>query len=400
MPFVQAAQQLGVPLLIASEGKHSIVSEYARGLHLNLRDVESALPLILQEAEAHGEFTAIVGTDDATVELAAAAAQAFGLPHNEPEALRLSHRKDLARERLQQHNIPKPDHQLIDLRDDIARQATTVEFPAVIKPLALSASRGVIRVDTPEQFRRACERVGRMLACEPNLDELLRHRLLVERFIPGTEVAVEGMLDHGELQILTIFDKPDPLNGPYFEETYYITPSRLSTGQQQQLSQVIRDTCAAYGLREGPIHAECRINDDGVWVLEVAARTIGGMCGRLLQFGTGLSLEQLVLQHAMGKPISIEPMQGGAGVLMIPIPGAGILKRVEGLLQAQRVPFIEEITIQIREGYEVKPLPEGASYLGFIFARGPGPAEVEQALRTAHACLKIVIDPLIQVRVA
>jgi len=400
MPFIQAAHQLGVPVLIASEGKHSIVSDYARGLHLNPRDVESSLPLILQEAELHGEFTAVIGTDDSTVELAAAVASAFGLPHNEPEALQLSRRKDLARDRLQQHHIPKPTHRLLDLREDITSQAAGFDYPAVIKPLALSASRGVIRVNDPEQLQQACERVGRMLACEPDLEESLRHRLLLESFIPGREVAVEGMLYNGELQILTLFDKPDPLDGPYFEETYYITPGRLSEAQQQQLYRVIADTCTAYGLREGPIHAECRINAQGAWVLEVAARTIGGMCGQLLQFGTGLSLEQLVLQHAMGKPIAIEPMRGGAGVLMIPIPGAGLLKRVEGLLQAQRVPYIEEISIQIREGYEVRPLPEGASYLGFIFARAPSPDLAEQALREAHACLNIVIDPLIQVRVA
>lgn len=400
-PFIQAARQLGVSVLIASdEGQHSLVSEYARGLHLDPRDVRSAMPLIREEAERHGPFSAVVGTDDASVELAAAAAQYFDLPHNPPAALRLSKRKDLARERLQQAGIPKPAHWLIDLRESRTAQAARIDYPAVVKPLALSASRGVIRVDNAAQFTRACARVERMLDCEPHLDDYLRQHLLVEQFVPGREVAVEGMLYNGQLQILALFDKPDPLDGPFFEETYYISPGRVDPAQQTRLYDVIQATCDAYGLREGPIHAECRVNGQGVWVLEVAARTIGGLCGRLLQFGTGLSLEQLVLQHAMNRPVPVENLAHGAGVLMIPIPQGGIFKRVEGLLQARRVSGIEEISIQIREGYAVTPLPEGASYLGFIFARAPDADRAEQALREAHACLKIVIDPLIQVHVA
>lgn len=400
-PFLEAAHQLGVPVLIASdEGRHSLVSEYARGLHLDPRDVDSALPLICEEAERGGPFSAVIGTDDGTVELAAAAARTFDLPHNPPEALRLSRRKDLARERLQQAGVPKPAHRLIDLREPLATEAAQIAYPAVIKPLALSASRGVIRVDNAAQFVQACERVERMLAREPHLDAYLREHLLVEQFVPGEEVAVEGMLYNGRLQFLALFDKPDPLNGPFFEETYYITPGRIAPAQQERLREVIQATCEAYGLREGPIHAECRVSGPDVWVLEVAARTIGGMCGRLLQFGTGLTLEQLVLQHAMNRPVAIDPQSAGAGVLMIPIPRGGVFKRVEGLLRAQRVPYIEEIAIQIREGYEVAPLPEGGSYLGFIFARAPDADRAEQALRDAHACLEIVIDPLIQVHVA
>jgi biotin carboxylase len=289
---------------------------------------------------------------------------------------------------------------LIDLREPLCDQAASIQYPAVIKPLALSASRGVIRVDDAGEFISACERVEKMLACEPHLDEHLRQHLLVEQFIRGGEVAVEGMLYNGKLQLLALFDKPDPLDGPFFEETYYISPGRISAEQQAELYRVIQATCDAYGLREGPVHGECRLNEQGVWVLEVAARTIGGLCGRLLQFGTGMSLERLVLLHAMSQAPEIEHQPGGAGVLMIPIPRGGVFKRVEGLLKAQRVPYIEEISIQIREGYEVTPLPEGASYLGFIFARAPDADLAEQALREAHACLNIVIDPLIQVNVA
>ena len=208
------------------------------------------------------------------------------------------------------------------------------------------------------------------------------------------------MLTGGELQVLTVFDKPEPLNGPYFEETYYTTPSRHARNTLEELHHTVQAACSAYGLREGPVHAECRLNADGIWILEVAARTIGGLCGRLLQFGTGYSLEELVLAQAMGKALPIEISKQGAGVLMIPIPQAGVLKRVEGVLAAQRVPYIESVEIQLREGHELVPLPEGNSYLGFIFTRAPSAQQAEAALRAAHACLKVVVAPLWKVSVA
>ena len=212
--------------------------------------------------------------------------------------------------------------------------------------------------------------------------------------MPGREVAVEAMLDDGTLTILAMFDKPDPLDGPYFEETYYITPSRLAPALQRRIRQRVVAACRAYGLREGPIHAELRVRDGDARVIEVAARTIGGQCARLLRFGTGLSLEALVIAHAVGRPLAWQPSRNAGGVLMIPTPRAGILRRVEGVLAASRVPYVEEVEISIREGYELVPLPEGSSYLGFIFARAPNPALAERALRDAHACLNIVTAPM------
>jgi biotin carboxylase len=250
----------------------------------------------------------------------------------------------------------------------------------------------VIRADDRAQLEKAIVRIVSMLAEVPEREE--RETLLIEEFISGTEIAVEGLLSDGHLEILAIFDKPDPLDGPYFEETYYTTPSRHAPDIQAQIAARVAEACAAYGLCEGPIHAECRINHAGVWILEVAARTIGGLCGRLLRFGTGYGLEELVLLHILGKRPDTRRETGGAGVLMIPIPQAGILRRVEGVLAAQRVPYIEEVVIDVREGYELVPLPEGASYLGFIFARAPSPAEAEAALREAHACLRVVVAPL------
>ena len=217
---------------------------------------------------------------------------------------------------------------------------------------------------------------------------------MLEAYLPGSEVAVEGIFHDGEFHSLAIFDKPDPLEGPFFEETYYITPSRLDLAIQARVEQCTADACRALGFVTGPVHAELRIDDGQPWLLEVAARTIGGECARLLQLGTGHTLEQLVVSYAAGRPLPLESMLDSAGVLMIPTPKSGVLRRVEGVLTAQQVPHIQDVHINIREGNTVVALPEGASYLGFIFARGPDPQTVEQALRAAHAQLNIVIAPL------
>jgi biotin carboxylase len=397
--FISAAHRLGVKVLLVSEGKHSIVSEYARGLHIDLSNQAAALELILQQA-AKEPIAGIIATDDSTTELAARAAKQLGLPHNPPAAVNMARRKDRARACLAAADVRVPKYRCLNLAQPLAQQLNDIDFPSVIKPVGLSGSRGVIRVNNSTELNQGIQRIQAMLQQETQLDADVARLLLVETFIPGVEVAVEGMLTAGKLQILTVFDKPDPLDGPYFEETYYTTPSRHASGTLANLEQTVQAACAAYDLREGPVHAECRLNEDGVWLLEVAARTIGGLCGRLLQFGTGYSLEELVLAQAMGKNLPIEMAQQGAGVLMIPIPKAGILKRVEGILAAQRIPYIESVEIQIREGHELVPLPEGSSYLGFIFARAPSAVQAEAALRAAHACLNIVVAPLWKVNVA
>jgi biotin carboxylase len=388
-----AAKIRGIEVLIASEAKHSLVSAYAQGLHIDLDDPQTSLQTILREAQRQ-PFAAVLGCDDASTELAAVAASELGLPHNPATAVRRARRKDLARARLAEAGVPVPRHWRLDLTHPLVAQIGDISFPCVLKPVALAASRGVIRVDNIDELTHAAARIQVLLARAGLREAEERETILVEEFIPGVEVAVEGLLTHGRLEILTIFDKPDPLNGPYFEETYYITPSRLDSSSQRALRETISAACAAYGLREGPIHAECRINGQGVWILEVAARTIGGLCGRLLRFGTGCSLEELVLMHALGECPALQGAVGGAGVLMIPVPQAGILRRVEGVLAAQKLPYIEEVVIDVREGYELVPLPEGASYLGFIFARAPSAAQAEAALRAAHACLRVVIMPL------
>ena len=391
VPFVEAAHTLGVELVIASYDRGALVGAGSRGVHIDMGDPDATLHTLLAAAQ-QTPFAAVIGTDDASTELAARVSAVLALAHNSPAAVQLARRKDLARACLARAGIMVPRYQRIDLRRAWPPQCAEIEFPCVVKPVALSASRGVIRANNPEELARAMHRVQRLLTAVPEVTE--RDTLLVETFISGVEVAVEAVLTAGNLTILAIFDKPDPLEGPYFEETYYITPSRQPEAVQQRIAQQVSAACRAYGLSTGPVHAECRINAEGVWILEVAARTIGGLCARLLRFGTSYGLEELVLAHALELPVNMQATAGAAGVLMIPIPAAGILRRVEGIRAAEQVVYIEEVVISVREGNELVPLPEGASYLGFIFSRAPTPAAAEAALRAAHACLNIVIAPL------
>lgn len=390
--YLDAARRLGVDVTLASEGKYALVTGMVGGIHVDLQQ-EDALDVLLATAWKR-PFTGVLATDDATVELGSRVARALGLSHNAPEAARLSRRKDLARARLQDAGLPVPEHRSIDLTRRLEPQLAGISYPCVVKPLALSASRGVIRADSGGELTAACRRIETMLIKESPADDRERTHLLVETFIPGPEFALEGSLHQGSLRVLAIFDKPDPLDGPFFEETYYVTPSRLPASLQQRITDVIARACDACGLREGAVHAEVRIADGIPWIMEVASRTIGGHCGRLLRFGGDVHLEDLMIAQAMGRHLPIKPQTGAAGVLMIPIPKAGILRRVEGVLAARRVPFIEEVEISLRDGYALVPLPEGDRYLGFIFAQAPTASQAEQALRDAHAKLNVVVAPL------
>jgi biotin carboxylase len=284
---------------------------------------------------------------------------------------------------------------LLDLSDDPEEAAGRVGYPCVLKPTILAGSRGVVRADDPAAFVAAFRRVAAILR-EPETSSLGEGatEVLVEDFIPGREVAVEGLLVEGELHVLALFDKPDPLDGPYFEETIYVTPSRLPADVQAAIGAEARWAARALGLTEGPIHAELRVNDEGPWVVEVAARTIGGLCSRSLRFGAGLSLEELVLRHALGIELdSLERERRPAGVMMIPIPRGGVLRSVRGREDALAVPGIEDVTISAHVGQELVPLPEGSRYLGFILARAESPETVEAALRAAHERLDFDVDP-------
>ncbi len=388
--YVQAAHALDCEILVASEGEYSLVAEIAQGMHLDLSS-EQAFRRLVVEGRTRG-FSAVVATDDAVVELAGQVARALGLRHNSPHSARISRRKDLARQALAHAHVDVPAFRCLDLNRPLQEQAPDIGYPCVVKPLSLSGSRGVIRANDREMLVAACERIRPIIA--DLVDPIERTHVLVEDFMPGREVALEGLLDGGHLTVLALFDKPDPLDGPFFEETYYVMPSRLGRGLQHRIRQRVVEACRAYGLREGPVHAELRVHDGDARVVEVAARTIGGQCARLLKFGTGRTLEELVIAQATGQSLPLAPSEDAAGVLMIPIPRAGILRRVEGVLAATRVPHVEDVEISIREGYELVPLPEGSSYLGFIFARASSSELVEEALRQAHAQLNIVTAPI------
>jgi biotin carboxylase len=269
----------------------------------------------------------------------------------------------------------------------------------VVKPLVLSASRGVIRADDPAGLREALGRVARLLA-SPQVSvrrDAELSRVLIEEFLPGPEVALEGLLTRGELTVLALFDKPDPLDGPYFEETLYVTPSRHPAELQQAVAGAVADAARALGLGHGPIHAELRLTPDGPRILEVAARSIGGLCGRALRFGVGVTLEELLLLHALGRAPALSREGAASGVLMLPIRRGGVLREVRGLDRARAVPGVTDVVVTAHPDEELVPLPEGASYLGFAFARGETPGEVEAALRRAGSFIEPVLDPKLRI---
>lgn len=393
-PYLVAAQAMGLHVLIGSRGRHSLTTEVSQGLHLDLDDHDAALAAIVDEARSQA-FAGIIGSDDSTVELAARAASRLGLPHNPPRAARHSRRKDLSRAHLALAGCPVPIHCLVDLTRPLERQMAGLPWPCVLKPLNMSASRGVIRADDEQAFIAACERIRPIVA--ESADEFEQSHLLVEDYIDGVEVAFEGYLHDGELRQLALFDKPDPLTGPFFEETIYVTPSGLPASAQRRIFASVAAACAALGLVTGPVHAELRVNSDNAWILEVASRNIGGDCARMLDNGTRFSLEELSVALAIGQAVEPEPLPGSRGVMMIPIRKGGLLRRVEGVLAASSVPCVEKIDIAIPEGHELIPLPEGNQYLGFIFASAETPGEVEQALRDAHARLEFVTAPVFRI---
>ena len=394
--FLAAAAALGAEVVVGSEQAQTLAGAMGdRALTVPLDDPEAAVEAITELA-GRRPLDAVVAVDDQGVLVAALASRRLALAHNPPEAVARTRDKAAMRAALGLGQAGRaaarqPDYRVVAADADVAALAAEVGFPCVVKPVSLSASRGVIRADDPGAAVAAAERVRAILA---DAGHPAGEPLLVERYIPGEEVAVETLLRGGRLDVLAIFDKPDPLVGPYFEETLYVTPSRLPEAVQSRLSDAVAGAATAIGLREGPVHAELRIDPDGEpWILELAGRSIGGLCSRALRFGTGMSLEEVILRHALGLPVEAEREEAAAGVMMLPIPFAGTLREVKGQDDARAVPGITGLEISIRPGRPVLPLPEGDRYLGFLFARAGSPEAVESALRTAHALLEVVIDP-------
>ena len=358
------------------------------------------------EFAAQHPIAAVGAVDDQVTEVAAVICQFLGLRNHSIESTVAARNKDHMRELLHAAGVPQPRFRLCCQDDDPVRLAGQVNYPCVLKPLSLSGSQGVIRADNSMEFVQAAQRLASILQDAGGVRGAERggaerpRQFLVEDFIPGQEVALEGLLSRGQLRVLALFDKPDPLDGPFFEETIYVTPSRLPAKIQGEIAECAARACQALGLTDGPVHAELRVNIDstgqldGLWVIEVNPRSIGGHCSRMLRFGTGLSLEELIIRHALDEDFDPPARQAQpAGVMMIPIPRAGLLTEVCGLDEAQAVSHIEQVSITVPLGQQLVPLPEGSRYLGFIFSRAATAEAVEAALRAAHSRLDFVIRP-------
>ena len=399
--FADAAEKLGVELLFGTDRCQKLDDPWGDGaipVHFESPQ-QAAAHLVLHLHEKLPD--AVLALGDRATATAAYVAAALNRPGNPPEAVEKCRNKHRQRETLRAAGVPVPDFFSFRFDEDPSTVLPRVKFPCVVKPLSLAASQGVIRADNAAEFSAAVHRIRGLLESpeirvtrEQTLDQLL-----VESYIPGKEFSLEGLLDSGRLRVLAIFDKPDPLEGPFFEETLYVTPSRLSQIEQSSLVDCAARAVGALGLVEGPLHAEFRLNEEGPWVIEAALRPIGGLCSRALRFGPErIYLEELLVRHALRLERSdLLREEAASGVMMIPVPRSGIFERVLGLDEAERTPGVEEIRITARLRDYVAAWPEGSSYLGFIFARGSTPEEVEAALRSAHARLHFMFSPRLPV---
>ena len=414
--FVEAARRLGAELTVASERPSTFERANPTGLiTLDFADPTHAAGQARAFARGH-LVHGVVAVDDDTAVVAAAIAEELGLRGNPVAAARAARDKHRQRQLLAARGVAVPRFELLTIGADPEGVARGAAYPCVLKPLRLSASRGVVRADTPAEFVAAFERIKRILeeaGCEmrdaggaghhaSHVPHPASRSILVEEFVPGREVAVEGLVTQGALRVLAIFDKPDPLDGPFFEETIYVTPSRLARTAQQEIAACAQAAVDALGLRDGPIHAEVRHNDRGAWLIELAARPIGGRCSGALRFESRgaagqmweASLEEIIIRHALGMALpTLERERRASGVMMIPVPGAGVLRDVRGVGAAQAVPLVEEVVITMHSGQPLVPWPEGSRYPGFIFARGGTSEAVEAALRAAHARLEFLTEP-------
>jgi len=402
--FLAASRALDLDLTVGSERAQALAAHHPEGhLVLDFRAPDAALARIREFAREH-PVHAVIGADDECALLAARAGEALGLAGHSPAGVATARDKAMAREAMAAAGLATPPFAIVPLGASLAWAAAgaaaapaeiaAVGFPCVLKPRGLSASRGVIRADDPHAFAAAFVRIGRILEGEgpASPGEPPRDSILVERFLPGREVALEGLMTAGTLRPLALFDKPDPLDGPFFEETIYVTPSRLPAETQRRVVETSAAAARALGLGHGPIHAEFRINPQGVWPLEIAPRSIGGLCSRAVRFEDGESLETVLLRHALGERGEVRPDPLASGVMMIPIPGPGRLRAVRGEREAREEPGIVELRLTRPLGSELVPLPEGAQYLGFVFARADRPERAERSLREAHGRLKFDIE--------
>ena len=385
--FLAAAERVGVDVLVGSERRQAMAAAMGdRAVVVPFANLDAAVEIIAA-VHARRSLDAVLAVDDQGLVVAAAASARLGLTHNPIDAVAATRDKALLRARLAAAAVAQPDYRSVSPGHSVAAAAAQIGYPCVVKPVSRSGSQGVIRVDDSVQASAAEQRVRAIVGpVEP---------ILVEGFVAGAEVAVEALLVDGVLEVLAVFDKPDPLDGPFFEETIYVTPSRQPGPILASVAATMTAATAALGLREGPVHAELRVGADGrVVVIEVAARSIGGLCARALRFGAGVSLEEIIVRHAVGAGLDgLRRETQASGVMMLPIRAAGVLHKVSGQAEALAVDGVVGVEITISAGRALIPLPEGDRYLGFVFARGPTPADVEVALRRAEAALDVVVGP-------
>ncbi len=402
--FGEAAERLGVELIFATDRCDVLEDPWQdAAIPVRFHEEDHSVEMILERARTT-PVDGILVVGDRPTTIAAMAGKALGIPGHQPTATAVARNKLLTRERLRDSDLLVPWFFPVEAGADPQEIAATVSYPCVVKPLSLSGSRGVIRADDAPSFVEAFMRVRKLLATPEILAERneAHDTILVEGFIEGWEFALEGLLHHGALNALALFDKPDPLDGPFFEETIYVTPSMAPASMQWDIVDAVARAAAAIGLKHGPVHAECRVSDRGVFVLEVAARPIGGLCAGALKFqkqgtkagGQTISLEELLLRHALGESVDDwRREEPASGVMMIPIPERGTFRGVEGVETAKAISGIDDVRMTAKPDQQLVPLPEGASYLGFIFAHGAATGDVEHALREAHTHLRFIIDP-------
>ena len=401
--FAAAAERQGLDLIYATDRCDQLEDPWRDGaipvrFHEEWRSVDGLL-----KALETRPIDGVLAVGDRPTVMASQVARLLNLPGHPPDAVVAARDKRLAREKFRNTGLLVPNTFAVPMGVDPLTILPRVEFPAVLKPTVLSGSRGVIRVDDAVGFAAAFLRIRRLL--ESNDVKELRDPeadvIQIEQYVPGAEFALEGLLDQGRLKTIALFDKPDPLEGPFFEETVYVTPSQMNAGIQTQITMAVSRATQALGLYHGPVHAEVRFNTKGPYVLEAAARPIGGLCAKTLRFerrGQSIGYEDLLLLHAVGEPIDHWRREHRASaVMMIPIPRSGIFRGVDGVEAASAVPYIEEIEITAKREQQVLTLPEGATYLGFIFARAATARDADGALREAHARLRFTIDPLLPI---
>jgi biotin carboxylase len=389
--FIAAGNELGVEMITAADYCHQLAPGWGldpiMAVHFDRpgEAIEVVLRSLMHKPDA------VLAVDDTGLELAALLNERLGLVANSTEAVRRARDKLSFRRMQKEGGLLCPDFRHLPNDADPAELLSRLKLPVVVKARRLSGSRGVIRADNAQAYLQA---VSWVKGIQNKADrDAANLGLVVEDFIPGREYALESILDHGNLNTLAWFDKPDPLDGPYFEETIYVTPSRLPCQTQKEIRHAVQRACSLAGLVTGPVHAEMRVNAEGIWLLEVAARSIGGLCGTALNHVLGITLEELILRHALNEPVALSSSREGSGVMMIPIPQRGIYRGVRNLGSALEVPGITGIRITAQVGQIIDPPPDGASYLGFIFSLCANPAEAEMALRLAHATLLFDIQP-------